>query len=107
MHAYTTPIQILFEKAADEKIAVAAKAYLRDQFEYFGIRTPERRSICREYVKKDLPPYRDLLKISKEMWRLPQREFHYFAVELLAARKQDWESKLIQEIEYFITHKSW
>jgi len=107
MHPYIKPIHKLFEESADDKIAAAAKAYLRDQFDCFGIRAPLRRAICKEYVKGELPSYRDLSKITKEMWQLPQREFQYFAVELMAARKKEWESKIISQFEYFITHKSW
>ncbi|MBS1599195.1 MAG: DNA alkylation repair protein [Bacteroidetes bacterium] len=107
MHPYIKNIHRLFEESADEKIAVASKAYLRNQFEHFGIRTPLRRTICKEYMKKELPSYPDLKKITKEMWGLPQREFQYFAVELLAARKKEWEYKIITLFEYFISHKSW
>lgn len=107
MHPYIIPIKKLFEAAADQEIAVASKAYLRDQFEHFGIRTPLRRSICKDYIKKDLPPYDELIVITTELWKLPQREFHYFAVELLAARKKEWDAKIIKHFEWLITHKSW
>jgi len=107
MHAYIKPLQKLFEEAADAKNAIAAKAYLRDQFDHFGIPTPKRRAIFKEYVKKELPVYEDVVEISKELWELSEREFQYVAVELLASFKKEWDQKIIKQFEYFITHKSW
>lgn len=107
MRTYISQIHTLFQQSADEKIAAASKAYLRNQFECFGIPTPLRRTICRAYMKRELPTYTNLQKITKEMWQLPQRDFQYFAVELMAARKKEWDPKIIRLFEYFITHKSW
>jgi len=107
MHPYIIPIRNLLQASADDRIAASSKAYLRDQFECFGIPTPLRRTIYKEYMKKKLPTYLDLQKITKELWQLSERDFQYFAVELMAARKKEWDHKIIYLFEYFITHKSW
>jgi len=107
MHAYINPLNKLFRQSADDETAIAAKAYLRNQFEHFGITTPLRRDICKGYMKKNLPSYDDVLIIAKELWQLPQREFQYFAVELLVAYKRQWDEKIISLFEYMLIHKSW
>ncbi len=79
-----------------------------NQFEYFGIKTPARRAICKEYIKqhpvKDL---KELENIVRELWKLPQREFTYFAIDLFASHKTLWKKSSIKLIEWCITQESW
>ena len=107
MHPFIEDLQVQFRKSADKEKAIAAKAYLRDQFECFGIPAPLRREICKNHMKKELPDYGSLSEITKELWQLPQREFQYFAVELIAAQKKQWKDEIIDLFEYLIIHKSW
>jgi len=48
-----------------------------------------------------------LERVVKELWQMPQREYHHFAVELFAAHKKLWNKSSIKLIEYCITHQSW
>ena len=108
MHPYITSLAKQFETHANAANAIAMKAYMRNQFEFFGIVTPLRRSITKEHIKNTpLPTYDELENILKELWQFPQREFHYFAVELLAVYKKEWDKNLIKLIEYLLTHRSW
>ena len=43
----------------------------------------------------------------KEAWQLPEREWQYFALELLAHYKKQWRISTVKIIEYCIIHKSW
>ena len=107
MHSYIQPLAQQFSKQAHAANAAAMKAYLRNQFEHFGLKTPLRRSISKAYMQKSLPEYEDLPVIIKELWSLPQREFHYFGVELLTAFRKQWTKNIINLAEYMIIHKSW
>jgi len=107
MHTYAKGIEKKFEELAHEEKAVGAKAYMRDQFEHYGIPAPLRRSTAKEYLKKQLPPYAELPAIVKELWKHPYREMQYFASELILALKKQWQPELIELLEYMITHKSW
>ncbi len=107
MHPYIKPINIQFQQNANDENAKAFKAYLRNQFECFGISTPLRRSIGKAYTKNKLPLYNHIEAITKELWQLPQREFQYFAVELIALFKKEWKADIIRLFEYMIVHKSW
>jgi hypothetical protein len=40
MHPYTEAIQALFKSHADPLAAVPMKRYMRDQFEYLGLKSP-------------------------------------------------------------------
>src|SRR4030095_10639414 len=107
MHEFVSGIEKIFRKNGNTEEAAWAKAYLRDQFECFGIKTPLRRELCKAYSNKGLPPYNELQEVVKEMWDQPYREFHYFAVELIAKYKKEWKGDIIELAEYMITHKSW
>ena len=88
--------------------AAGAKAYLLHQFEFYGLQTPERRSICKAFYKTyPVTSHATLVTIIKEAFAAPERELHYFAIELLAFHHKLWTPKTITIIEWMLTHKSW
>ena len=88
--------------------AVAMKQYMRNQFDFFGIKMDERRLICKNYMAKQEPPEgKELRDIIRELWALPERDFQYFAVELLIKSKKQWDEKDIILFEYLLVQKSW
>jgi len=107
MHSYLQPLAELFKEHANPDIARGAKSYMRNQFDFFGCTMPLRRQLTRAYFKHALPDYKDLGLIVKQLWDLPEREFQYTAIELVAACKKIWKEPVIELIQYLITHKSW
>ncbi|HNH26680.1 MAG TPA: DNA alkylation repair protein, partial [Anaerolineales bacterium] len=84
MHPYVRSLKILFEANANPVNAAPMKKYMRDQFEYLGIKSPQVKSLFSGYIKQNsLPPVEDLSTIVRELWNLPQREFQYLAINLL------------------------
>ena len=84
------------------------KKYMRDQFEYLGIKTPERLALQKEFhAEHGLPALADLDTVLRELWSLPQREFQYAAVGLLSKSEKQIPAKFIKTIEYLIVTKSW
>ncbi len=58
-----------FEKNADAEIVTGQKAYMKNRFEFYGIKTPLRRKIQQPFLKKEfLPPKKDLEKIVRTLW---------------------------------------
>ena len=49
MHPYLIEIKKIYSANADVENAKGAKAYLLNQFEFFGIKTPLRRKICKAF----------------------------------------------------------
>lgn len=108
MNSYLQPIAEELYSIANADKAVAMKAYMKNQFEFLGIQTPERREICKAYIKQY--PVKSLLELDaivRELWLLPQREFQYFGIELIKASFKIWDSSIIVLIEDCITSKSW
>ena len=107
-HPYLKEIQKIFVANGNQLIAKGAKAYLLNQFEFYGIKTPLRRQLCKAFYKTHpIKDHTELSKLIKECFNEPQRELHYFAIELLGHHKKIWSIKTIPLIEWMITHKSW
>ncbi len=108
MHSYLLPLEKTFQQHANKTKAAGAKAYLLNQFEFYGLIMAERRKICKDFIKSNsISSITEVEKIIKQAWQLPEREWQYFALELLAHYKKHWKISTIKIIEYCITHKSW
>lgn len=108
MHPYTASIKTLFEQNANPAQAVPMKKYMRDQFEYLGIKTPQNAALQKEFfAQHGPPPLSELDPIVHDLWMLPQREFQYVAVGLLGRANKVIPAKFIKTIEYMIVTKSW
>jgi len=108
MHTYIKPLAIALKKSEDKAEAERAKTYLKGQFEYFGIKTGQRRMICKNFIDKyGLPDFKDLEAIVVDLFNQPQREFHYFAIELLLMFKKQWYADVVELFEKLITTNSW
>lgn len=108
MNDYLETLQTEFEKHADPEIASKQKAYLRDQFEFYGLTTTKRREIQKPFlVKAYLPEKNELDFLIKTLWKKPEREYHYFAQELFFKYAKKLAKQDIALIEYMLTNKSW
>ncbi len=108
MHPYAASLKTLFEQNADPIQAAPMKKYMRDQFEYLGIKTPKNIALQKEFFEEfGFPSLSDLDPILRDLWSLPQREFQYVAVGLLGRFNQQLPAKFIRTIEYLLVTKSW
>ena len=102
-------LRIKFEKVADKKVAEGAAGYMRNQFEFLGIKTPLRRELGKELVNasKQLSE-KEIVSLCKELWAQPEREFQYIACDILAKNaKRLSPSYVKRDAKWFITNKSW
>ncbi|MBE0682651.1 MAG: DNA alkylation repair protein [Anaerolineales bacterium] len=108
MNPYVLSIQSSFVQHADPAQAGPMKKYMRDQFEYLGIKTPVRAALQKEFIQQNgLPPLDQLDTICRDMWSLPQREFQYAATSFLGRLENELEPEFITTIEYLLITKSW
>jgi len=86
MRKQADALQALFAGHADGGRAPAMAAYMKGQFEFFGIDTPRRRALTRGWLADfgRQPDEAVLLQVAEALWRLPQRECQYAACDLLA-----------------------
>ena len=98
-----------FVKHADLEAAHGAAAYMRNQFEFFGIKTPLRRELGKDIVlaSKELSE-KEIISLCKELWAQPEREFQYIACDILAKNaKRLSPSYVKRDAPWFIKNKSW
>lgn len=108
MHPYVTNLKSHFEKNAKPSQAAPMKKYMRDQFEYLGIKTPLSKLLMKEFVSENgLPPIEELDNILRDLWSLPEREFQYAAMNLLVKFEMKLPEDFISTLEYLIVTKSW
>ena len=108
MNDFINILETEFEKNANIEIAFGQKAYMKNQFEFYGIKTPTRREIQKPFlIKKYLPPKKDLERIVKILWEKPEREYQYFSQELTNKYTEQFDKMDINLFEFMIIHKSW
>lgn len=94
--------------AANPAYATTMKAYLRDQFEHLGIKTPERRLINKGLkAEYGLPAINEMPALIKALWKKPEREYQYAAIDFMQQLRKEWTATDIHLFEYMIVHKSW
>lgn len=108
MHPYVASLKTLFEQNANPAQAAPMKKYMRDQFEYLGIKTPQNVALQKDFfAEHGFPKLSELDMVLRDLWSLPQREFQYVAVGLLGRFNEEIPAKFIKTIEYTIVTKSW
>jgi len=108
MHVYVKSLRALFNQHADPKKAAPMKRYMRDQFEYLGIKVPEMGNLLKQHIREHgLPPLAELDAILRDLWALPQREFQYAANGLLEKFEGELHPDFIETLEYMLVTKSW
>ena len=96
-------------KHADQQVSKDAATYMRNKFEFLGVKTPLRRELAKdlEIQSKDLSEP-ELIELCKELWAQPEREFQYIACDLLAKNAKRLSPGYIKKVApWFIKNKSW
>lgn len=108
MHQYFSELAEAFEKNADTVRAAGARAYMRNKSEFYGLTSPFRRQLVKEFIaKKGYLAYEKLEEMIHFAWDQPQREWQYTAMEITEKFVKKGTPELIDLAEWMITHKSW
>lgn len=105
---YTEYLKQLFENEKNEEQANAMARYMKDQFPFYGIKTPERRKCMSVFFRETgilkLPLSHDFCL---QLWELPEREFQNAALDYLAHYAKKLEMDDLSLLKTLITTKSW
>jgi len=105
---YFAELQIAFEKHANPVLAAGSKAYMRNLSEYYGLTSPLRRKLTKEFIARSgYPPYEQLEEMVHFAWQQPQREWQYVAMEIVEKSVKKADQSLLDLAEWMITNKSW
>jgi 3-methyladenine DNA glycosylase AlkD len=99
--------QALLSAAAPER-ACAMRAYMRDQFDFLGVPTPQRRLVLKPLLKqlKGSGP-RLLLDYARQLWQRCEREYQYVALDMLAMHWKEFSTDDLPELLALAQDKSW
>jgi len=97
-----------FNKKSNKKISNSQKAYMRNQFDFFGLKADERRKIQAPIFKKyKLSKTSNFKKLIISLWKKKQRDYQYCAQELTLKHIEEVEIKDIDLFEFMIVNNPW
>ena len=103
-----TAVKSALAPLADAAKAQPMRAYMRDQFEYLGIQTPQlRRAVLPVFRLFDTADAAELLAAVRAVWGLREREYQYAALDLLAYRERLLGVKDLPAVLELVQEKSW
>lgn len=81
-----------FRLNANPANAKAMKAYMKNRYEFYGIKSPQRKELMQEVIR-DTRKYDkfDVLRIIDGLWKLPHREHQMVAMEIGRANLKRWD----------------
>lgn len=86
--------------------AVAMKAYMKNKFEFLGVKTPARRKLAKVFFKQHTDSVIDWNFIN-EAWNNPYRELQYVALDYLEIRKKLLAPSDLPRLKKLAQTKSW
>lgn len=99
-------IQVAFDALADPQLSARMRAYQRDQFDFLGIPTPQRRAVVTSLATAGLGQ-QALLDIARDLWRMPFREYQYAAIDLLAHRRKALDAGAVDTLLALAQQQPW
>lgn len=106
--ALITDFKRLFIKLAMPSKTPQMKAYMRNQFEFYGVMTSDRHLIIRQLVPNFLwRDQADFLQFIEWCWKEQNREFKYVALDLSRRFLRKLEQSCIPFYEQLIARESW
>lgn len=107
-HPYVQAVQNTLTPFADPAKARPMQKYMRDQFQFLGLPTPQRRELVKQFIHQEgLPAVEQLPAVVAELWALPEREYQYTALDLLHKVEKKLPAGFISTYEQLIITKSW
>lgn len=106
---YLADLARIYQEMGHPEIAAGQKAYLRHQFDFFGLKMPEWRSIFNQYLKgQQVPNYGgELEAVVRLCYQSEYREMHATAIYLIEKTQRKSGPELIDLLEELIEWNSW
>jgi len=107
-HRYVENFKTIYAQNSNSETAFWMKKYMKNKFDYFGIKKPERDLIKKEFHSQfGWPPPENINEVVMLLWQEPERELQYFAMEMLFKFRKNISTTIIKLYEEIITSKSW
>ncbi len=97
-----------FSKYENPENSIPMKRYMKNRFEFYGMKSPERKIITRDFIKNHgRPSGLDVSDFLQKLWGQPYRELHYFGLDVLEYYVKIQQISDVDLFRFLITTKSW
>lgn len=103
----TSEIFNLLRSHTNPQKAIEMSAYMRNKFPFIGISSPERKLLCKDFLKLAKRTTIINWEFVDSCWEQPEREFQYLAVDYLTVLKAQLIPCDIEKLKYLSENKSW
>ncbi len=108
MNPYLEELKTLLEAKKNPDLATKMERYMRNQFQYYGVMSIERKLVLKTFLKQNGLPNKDNLEeIVQEMWQQPKREWLYCAMEIFELFLKKNKEDFLHLAEILILQHSW
>lgn len=108
MKEYVFRMSEMLQQHADETRAAGASKYMKNQSAFFGVPSPLRKEILKNFIQRyGLPSPESLESLSQHCWQHPKREMQYCCMEIIYRLKRKLTPDDIPLFEQLILTKSW
>ncbi|OQC59980.1 MAG: DNA alkylation repair enzyme [Bacteroidetes bacterium ADurb.Bin012] len=108
IHSYVSALSSIFEEEGNRETASGAKAYMRNQFEFYGLPSPLRRRLQKGFLLQNgylsIEQWPELIF---QCWNSAYREMQYFAMEYSQHFIPHCTEEHIVLLEWMMTNKAW
>lgn len=105
---YLLPLQKTYNRHRNALQAQAMSSYMKHLFPFVGIASPKRKEIFKHHMAEyGLPEYKNLFGIIKSCYAQPEREYHYFAIDLAGKFAKKADESFVPVMEFLISKNSW
>jgi 3-methyladenine DNA glycosylase AlkD len=106
IQAYIEQLEELYASEAKLEDAKYMAAYLKNQFPFYGIKTPRRRELVAMFLESNGLPD-DLEALCRACFAAEKREIHYFVNDALRNRVKKLNTSLLPVFSDLMAQKSW
>lgn len=101
-------LTVTYAASADPERAVSLRAYMKDIAPFLGLTTPDRRALSRVVLAgTPRPDEADCTAVALHCWRLPEREYQYFAVDYLRRNVRRLSSGFLPVARHLVSTVPW
>jgi 3-methyladenine DNA glycosylase AlkD len=108
LQTYYVHIRDSFRAQGKPEVAQGQMAYMRNQFDYFGLKMPAWTTLTKEIHRElGVPDGQDLIDLARLCYDDDHREMQYFAIETVQKMLKKQPPEFINFLEELILEKSW
>lgn len=98
----------VFEENGDPDVAFQQSKYMKNQFEYYGMKAPKWTGLLKKYYKDNgYPELSELREFSELCYGYPKRELHYAALETIQRKQKQLPEDFIDQFKWLVLTNSW